>query len=98
MTQCASYLSVPIDKAELRVKGEFDQKGKFGLSEVPSALKRFTYELDLTSPATKDRVLELMDMVEPCCYATNTLRQPAEVIPKLKLNGRTVPVDLKVTG
>ena len=96
MTQCASYLAVPIEKAELTVKGEFDQKGKFGLSEIPSALKRFSYELDLTSPAPKERVVELITMVERCCYATNTLRQPAEVIPKLTLNGHTVPVDLKI--
>ncbi len=96
MTQCASYLRVPIEKAELVVKGEFDQKGKFGLSDIPSALKRFTYELDLKSQATEEQVLELLAMVERCCYATNTLRQPAEVVPMLKLNGREVPVDLKI--
>ncbi|MFQ5683157.1 MAG: hypothetical protein ACE5HC_07780 [Candidatus Binatia bacterium] len=96
MTQCASYLSISIEKAELTVKGEFDQKGKFGLPDIPSALKRFSYELDLKSPATEEQVLELIVMVERCCYATNTLRQPAEVVPKLKLNGREVPVDSKI--
>lgn len=96
MTQCASTLNVPIEKAEISVKGEFDQKGKFGLSSVPAALKRFSYELDLKSPASEDKLVELLTLVERSCYATNTLRQPAEVVPRLKVNGRELPLNLKI--
>ncbi len=96
MTQCASTLKIPIEKAEISVKGEFDQKGKFGLSDIPAALKRFSYELDIKSPAREDQLLELLTLVERSCYATNTLRQPAEVVPKLKVNGRELPLDLNI--
>ena len=83
-----------IDKAELTVKGEFDQKGKFGLADVPSACRRFTYELDLQSPEQDERVVELVKFMERSCYATNTLRQPVEVVPRLILNGRSVAVTI----
>jgi len=81
---------VRIDRAELTVTGEFDQRGKFGLAEVPSVCKRFTYELDLQSPEKAERVVELLTFIERSCYATNTLRQPVEVVPRLLLNGREV--------
>ncbi|MGH7827943.1 MAG: hypothetical protein ACREQ7_22550 [Candidatus Binatia bacterium] len=95
MTQCASYLGVRVEKAELMVKGEFDQRGKFGLADVPSACKRFTYELDLQSSEKEERVVELLAFMERSCYATNTLRQPVEVVPRLLLNGREVAVNLE---
>ena len=94
MTQCASYLGVRIDKAELTVKGEFDQRGKFGLTDVPSACRRFTYELDLQSLENEERVVELVEFMERSCYATNTLRQPVEVVAHLILNGRKVPITI----
>ena len=94
LTQCASYLNVRIEKAELTVKGEFDQRGKFGLADVPSACKRFTYQLDLQSPEKEQRVVKLLAFMERSCYATNTLRQPVEVVPRLLLNGREVAVNL----
>jgi hypothetical protein len=87
-------LSVRIEKAELAVKGEFDQRGKFGLADVPSACTRFTYRLDLQSPEKEERVVELLAFMERSCYATNTLRQPVEVVPRLLLNGREVAVNL----
>ena len=94
LTQCASVLAVRIEKAELTVKGEFDQQGKFGLTDVPSACKRFTYELQLESPETEERIVELLKFMERSCYATNTLRQPVEVVPRLLLNGREGAVHL----
>lgn len=83
-----------IDRAELTVTGEFDQRGKFGLSDVPSACRRFTYELDVQSPETEERVIELLAFMERSCYATNTLRQPVEVVPRLLLNGRAVALNV----
>jgi hypothetical protein len=87
-------MGVQIEKAELIVKGEFDQRGKFGLADVPSACKQFTYQLDLQSPEKEERVVELLAFMERSCYATNTLRQPIEVVPRLLLNGREVAVNL----
>jgi hypothetical protein len=87
-------LGVQIDKAELRVEGEFDQRGKFGIADVPSACRRFIYQLDLESPAKEERVVELLAFMERSCYATNTLRQPVEVVPRLVLNGRDVALNL----
>ena len=76
------------------MKGEFDQKGKFGLADIPSACRRFTYELDLKSPEVEERVVELLKFMERSCYATNTLRQPVEVVPLLILNERKVPITI----
>lgn len=83
-----------IEKAELTVKGEFDQRGKFGLADFPSACKRFTYQLELQSPEKEERVVELLAFMERSCYAANTLRQPVEVVPRLLLNGRGVALNL----
>jgi hypothetical protein len=85
---------VRVDRAELTVTGEFDQRGKFGLADVPSACRRFAYQLDLQSPEKEERVIQLLAFMERSCYATNTLRQPVEVVPRLLLNGREVAVNL----
>ena len=76
------------------MEGEFDQRGKFGLAETPSACRRFTYQLDLESSDKEERVVELLAFMERSCYATNTLRQPVEVVPRLLLNGRNVALNL----
>ena len=76
------------------MEGEFDQRGKFGLADVPSACRRFTYQLELESPDKEERVVELLAFMERSCYATNTLRQPVEVVPRLLLNGRNVALNL----
>ena len=76
------------------MQGEFDQRGKFGLADVPSACKRFTYQLEVQSPETEERVVELLAFMERSCYATNSLRQPVEVVPRLLLNGREISVNL----
>jgi hypothetical protein len=76
------------------VQGEFDQRGKFGLADVASACRRFTYQLNLQSPEKEERIVELLVFMERSCYATNTLRQPVEVVPRLLLNGREVAVNL----
>jgi len=95
VTQCASYLGIKIDNAELSVRGEFDQRGKFGLADVPSACKRLVYELSIQSPEKEERIVELLAAVERSCYATNSLRNPVEVVPGIKLNGKEVPLNLK---
>lgn len=77
------------------MEGEFDQRGKFGLADIPSACRRFTYRLDLQSPEKEERVVELLAVMERSCYATNTLRQPVEVVPHLLLNGREVELNLE---
>jgi len=92
VTQVASFMDIRIDRAEMSVRGEFDQKGKFGLSEVPSACTRLVYELDVQSPEEPGRMAQFMAALERSCYTTNTLRTPVEVVPKLKLNGIEVVI------
>jgi hypothetical protein len=51
-------------------------------------------KLDLQSPEEEERVVELLKFMERSCYATNTMRQPVEVVPHLILNGRQVSVNV----
>ena len=88
-------MGIQIEKAELSIKGEFDQRGKFGLVDVPSACKRLVYELVLQSPEEEGRIVELLAAVERSCYATNTLRNPVDVVPRVRLNGKEVLLNLK---
>ena len=92
VTQVASFMDIRIDRAEMSVRGEFDQKGKFGLSDVPSACTRLVYELDVQSPEGPERMAEFMIALEQSCYTTNTLRTPVEVVPKLRLNGIEIAI------
>ena len=92
VTQVASFMDVRIDRAEMSVRGEFDQKGKFGLSDVPSACTRLTYELDLQSPDSPARMAAFMAALERSCYTTNTLKNPVEVVAKLRVNGTEIPL------
>ena len=92
VTQLASFMDIRIERAEMSVRGEFDQKGKFGLSDVPSACTRLVYRLDLQSPDSRERIVEFTEALERSCYTTNTLRRPVEVVPALTLNGVDVPL------
>jgi organic hydroperoxide reductase OsmC/OhrA len=92
VTQVASFMDVRIERAEMSVRGEFDQKGKFGLSDVPSACTRLTYELDVQSPDSRARMADFMAALERSCYTTNTLKNPVEVVAKLRVNGTEIPL------
>jgi hypothetical protein len=48
----------------------------------------------ISSTSKEERVIELLAFMESSCYATNTLRQPVEVVPRLLLNGRNVALNL----
>ena len=64
LTRYASEFGVQIDRAELDVRAEYDQRGKLMLGDYTPAAQAVTYKWDIDSPAPKETVQEMLTWVD----------------------------------
>lgn len=84
-------MDVPIEAAEIDLRATFPTAAKYGVDPSGgSAMERLTYAIDISSPASRERVRELVETAERYCHASNSLRVPVVVEGTLRLNGEAV--------
>ena len=87
-------MDIEITRAEVDLRATFPSAAKYGLDPGGgAAMEALTYTIDIASPATGERVRELVETAERHCHASNTLRVPVRVEGRLRLNGEPVPFD-----
>ncbi len=85
-------MDVPIEAAEIDLRASFPTASKYGLDPAGgAAMEKLEYVIDITSPASRERVRELVETAERYCHASNSLRVPVSVPGTLRLNGEAVP-------
>lgn len=85
-------MDVPIEAAEIDLRATFPTASKYGLDPSGgAAMEALSYAIDITSPAPRERVRELVETAERYCHASNSLRVPVRVEGTLRLNGEAVP-------
>ncbi len=87
LTRYASELDVQIDDAEMDIRMSYDTRGKLGLADVSPACQGVNYTFKIKSPATQEKVKELMERIEKGCHTINTIRNPIPVVGKVVHNG-----------
>ncbi|MBA3746889.1 MAG: OsmC family protein [Solirubrobacterales bacterium] len=85
-------MNVPVEAAEIDLRATFPTASKYGLDPAGgAAMEKLTYVIDISSPAPRERVRELVETAERHCHASNSLRVPVAVEGTLRLNGEAVP-------
>ena len=94
LTRYASELDVQIDDAEMDIRMRYDTRGKLRLADVSPACQEVTYVLNIKSPASPEKVRQMVEMIEKGCHTINTIRNPIPVSGRLVHNGQAVEVGI----
>ncbi len=82
-----------IDDAEMDIRMSYDQRGKLGLEDVSPACLGVDYTFEIKSPASPEKIREMVNLIEKGCHTINTIRNPVPVSSKVIHNG--AELDLK---
>ena len=92
LTRYASELDVQIDDAEMDIRMSYDTRGKLGLADVSPACQEVIYKLTIKSPATSEKVKQMVQMIEKGCHTVNSIKNPVPVLGRLVHNGQEFEV------
>ena len=80
----AIYRGVALEAVEMVARGHFDRR-------IGGAFKEIIYDLRLTSPSSKEDILDLAKEAEEMCYAHQTLgKAGVKLTTNIFLNGKRV--------
>lgn len=84
----ASMMGIQLDSIEVKLKGDLDVRGVFGLDEsVPPGYQKITCETRIESSSDPEAIDALVRIVESRCPTLDTIRRPVEVLGRVLLNG-----------
>ncbi|MCL4504851.1 MAG: OsmC family protein [Chloroflexi bacterium] len=83
----AALLGVTIEHLDIKVYGDLDPRGFFGVADVPAGFDSVVYEVNLTSPSPAEKVRELVQTVNQHCPVLDILQRPLPVQAHVELNG-----------
>jgi predicted nucleic acid-binding protein len=86
LARYASQLDVEIEDAEMDIRMSYDTRGKLLLADISPQCQELTYVLKVKSPASPEKVQEMVRLIEKGCHTINTIRNPVPVSGKLVLN------------
>jgi uncharacterized OsmC-like protein len=86
----AAVLGIPLDSIRITVKGCLDARGLFNIAPVPSGFTDIYYEVNIKSPADRNRIKDLVDIVNAHCPVLDTLQRPVNVNFSVLLNDERV--------
>ncbi|MFV2033115.1 MAG: OsmC family protein [Gammaproteobacteria bacterium] len=85
----ASSMDIQLDECKVDVSADLDLKGLLGLDpDVPPGLLAMDYQVRLKSPASDEKLKELIDVVERQCPLLDTLTRDIKVTGKVNINDR----------
>ena len=90
LTRYASQLDIEIEDAEMDIRMTYDTRGKLQLADVSPGCKELTYVFKIQSPASSEKVQEMLRLIEKGCHTINSLKTPVPVNGKLIHNGRDI--------
>jgi uncharacterized OsmC-like protein len=83
----ARLLDIPLDEVHVAVSGELDLRGFLGAADVPAGYSGITYEVEISSPASSERIAELVEAVNARCPVLDILSRAIPVEGTYRLNG-----------
>jgi hypothetical protein len=94
LTRYASQLDIEIEDAEMDIRTSYDTRGKLLLADVSPQCRELTYILKIKSPASPEKVQEMVRLIDKGCHTINTIRNPVPVSGRLVLNDQELELDL----
>jgi uncharacterized OsmC-like protein len=90
----ASVMDVPLTSVKVRVRGDLDLRGLFGMDPgTPPGFEKIVYETELDSPADDEILRNLVQTVESHCPVLDTLTRPVDVSGSVTINGHPIATE-----
>jgi uncharacterized OsmC-like protein len=83
----AALLGIPITRYHVRIIGDADFTGFYGLADSPKGFDRVRCEVTLEADAPEEKLREFEQLVEDRCVGHGTLRNPVEIQAVWKITG-----------
>lgn len=85
----ASVMDIKLDSVKVEVRGYLDLKGLFGMDKTtPPGFKRISFDTNITSDASDDALVQLIDTVENHCPVLDILCRAQEISGTASVNGK----------
>lgn len=82
----AYIMGLQIEKAEIEIEGILDIRGFMGIADVPPGFQNIKLNFKIASPESREKIDELIEIVQKRCPALNTFRNPPEIEISYKIN------------
>jgi putative redox protein len=82
----AAVMGIKLDEVKVKVDGEIDLRGMFGMDGVPAGFKKITYVTTIKSPEPREKLEMLVKAVEANCPVMDTLKRPMDVSGQVIIN------------
>lgn len=91
----ASLMDIQLDELRVTCKGRIDLRGLFNIEAVAAGLAAVEFETHITSAASRELILQLIDIAERNCPIMDSVTRPVRAIGKAYLNGDQIHVYAK---
>lgn len=82
----AAHMKIPIENIEVKVESDFDARGQFGIADKPPGFKELRYTVSIESPATKAKVLELIEKADTHSPVLDDFKRPIPIKREININ------------
>jgi uncharacterized OsmC-like protein len=83
----AARLGVPLDALEVEVQADFDARGELGMGDVPAGYTAVRYRVSIESPASRERLDELLSVAERHSPYLDVFGRPMALSRSVRRNG-----------
>jgi uncharacterized OsmC-like protein len=83
----ARLLDIRLDEVHVAMSGELDLRGFLDAADVAPGYSGISYEVDISSPASPERIAKLVDTVNAHCPVLDILSRAIPVEGSYRLNG-----------
>ncbi|OEF97412.1 OsmC family protein [Desulfuribacillus alkaliarsenatis] len=82
----AAVMGIQLDEVKVKVDGEIDLRGMFGMDGVSAGFQKIHYVTTIKSPESKEKLDQLVKAVEANCPVMDSLKRPVEVTGEVKFS------------
>lgn len=84
----AAHLEIPIESIEVDIESDFDARGQFGVGENPPGFKELRYKVSIESPASEDKIRELIEKADAHSPVLDDFRRPIPIKREINIKSK----------
>ena len=92
LVRYAALEQIAVEELETTVTGTWDRRGLYGLLGIDPGFQEIAIETRVSTPATAEKVAELVRRTRRSCPIFATLRRETSLTVRLIVNGKAVPL------
>ena len=84
----AAKMDIPLNGVEVEVQADFDERGFFGLDDVPGGYVEVRYAVTIDSPASEEEIHRLLDIADARSPWLNNISRPLMVTRQIQITNQ----------